>query len=186
MAGTAGKWSGIAAAAGVGLVSGLLSALAFVSGEIDVSNIADLLGLLQSLSPGLIFGLLVGLYLLWRGRTGPGRLLAFIILTDASWYAAFRFAVWADGDNIIANIWLVGLLAGMLGAALLMVSSVLLFPFFRRVRLALAMVALGGAAGLLLGVDSPYPLFGVWQALVAGCYGVALAQAATRRGAPTA
>jgi hypothetical protein len=153
----------------VALVSGALSAAAF-----DMKQI-------WYLSPGVVFGILVGGALFFLRQSSVARSIYFAIATLASWYAAFYFAIYAydnfwnfipaDAGRLTAS----GVIAGMLGAALLGGAAAGLFPWFRSWRRILVITVICGVPGALLGIDwgERYPMFIAWQGAFA--LGLALA-----------
>lgn len=154
-----------------GLVSGALSAFLFSIGTQQYSWVA----------PGVAFGVIFGavLFLMRLARLWQAAL--FAAASELCWYAAYRFALslfeWignslqdAEGRMVI-----VGLAAGVLGAALLAGGTAALFPWFRSWRRILATAAVGGATGMLTGLEwgEGYPLFIVWQGAFALCLALA-------------
>ena len=155
-----------------GLAAGMLSALLFGADEQHFAWVA----------PGVVFGVVLGaaLVLLRLGRLWQGAL--FAVASEASWYAAYWFALslfeWIGNTlrNAEGKMVLIGLAAGLLGAALLAGATAALFPWYRSWRRLVAAVLVCGAAGVLLGLDwgKGYPLFVAWQGAFALCLALAL------------
>ncbi len=157
----------------------VMAALGFASG-VGCSFVYQVEPLWRELSVGVSFGVVVAVYLFHLGLAGPFRALALAVLTVLSWWAAERAAIeifgrLSDGGDFLSWQGLVtGVVAGIVGAALLVLSIAVLFPFFRRPRLCLATILVGGASGALLVaidlVDSGLVLFPLWQAAFAFCF----------------
>lgn len=184
MTATRGTARTIAIAGGFGAVSGVLS--------YSVPEALELAGLdggnavvawLLRLWPGIIFGAAIGLFLKRAGVTTIARAAVFTLLDTAAWYAALWFAI-NGADKLgfpFKALIPVGIASGLLGASLVALSALLLFPFFRRWGVVVAVVAVGGAAGILLGFGveglALVILFVVWQGAVAACFGWGVARA---------
>jgi hypothetical protein len=103
---------------------------------------------------GLIFGVIIGTYL-WRTGLATGfRAVAFAILSSLAWMAVDRILPgWADlalwQGLIIAGA------VGLLAAALHVIAILVLFAFFRRPRLCLRAILVGGVAGIPIGLLRP-------------------------------
>lgn len=154
---------------GVGLLSGLVSALTF---SLDGSWYGPY-------TPGLAFGVKMGLLLVLIRLAESGRALLFAVFSVVSWYIALQFAIFFVEfiDPVIsgetARMVVTGVAAGALGAVLLGAGAAWLFPWARvRSRLVLT-VALCGLSGTALALDwgDGMPLFIAWQ----GCFALCLA-----------
>ena len=179
----------MAIAGGIGVVSGGLSYYVHIETYRPSIDQRDAVVLwLTFLGPGIIFGVAIGLYLVRMGVTSILRATAFVPLVTAAWYAAYWFAVVAEVKLglPLAERWQLGIASGLIGASLVALSALLLFPFFRRWNLVVAMIVAGGAAGVLLSAGgkesarfllSTVWLFTVWQGAVAACFGWAVARA---------
>ena len=137
-----------------------------------------------TLVPGLVFGNAVGLALVRFGLAGPGRALSYIAAATLANFIATNFA--ANMVDAVESAALLGMSAGLVGAACLTALTLLLFPFARNLRPCLWMVAAGTALGALLHVaiedNSSWGrgfllLYAFWQA----GYGAALGAALPRR-----
>ena len=137
------------------------------------------------ISPGVIFGATLAVYLFFARKIRPLRGLGLIIATTAIWNVAFHSAVHTYdslpgeyGDRL--NLFIAGLPAGFLGSALLIISLSVLFGYFRSWRLSAVTVALATVLGGLLlaegGADDPLLLFTVWQGAFAFCFSLALVE----------
>ena len=133
-----------------------------------------------SLVPGLVFGIAFGVLLAWRGVAEPGRALGYAGASTLSYLAAVTFALELGDD--FPSIWLLGIVAGLLGGALLTGAAALLMPAARRARAAALMVGAGGLLGALLefpiGQDGGFWGFllfcAAWQAGYAAAFATAL------------
>ena len=139
------------------------------------------------ISPGVIFGATLAVYLFFARKIRPLRGLGLIIATTAIWNVAVHSAIDAFdslpgeyGDRL--NLFIAGLPAGFLGSALLIISLSVLFGYFRSWRLRAITVALATVlGGLLLGWGKAGEpplllLFTVWQGVFAYCFSLALAE----------
>ena len=161
----------------------VMTALGVLSGVLCTYSY-ELSVLWQEASVGLIFGVIIGAYLFHIGRATPFRAAAFAVLSLASWMVAERFAIKVFGDFSSTNelgSWqglATGVSAGLLGALLLVLSILVLFPFFRRPGLCLATILVGGATGALLAfadvVETLFALFPPWQGAFALCFALGL------------
>ena len=179
MTATSGTARTIAIAGGVGVVSGVLSYLlpeAFEAAGIDRESAVVVWPL--RLWPGIVFGAAIGFYLKYMGATTTWRAAAFVPLVTAAWYAALWFAI--NGPDKLGfpfeEQWQRGIAAGLLGAGLVALSAVLLYPGLRRRKLVAAMIVAGGVFGALLPLGLII-LFPLWQGAVAACFGWAVALA---------
>ena len=173
-----------AVAGAVGAVSGVASyLLPTVIEALGINNDFAFIEWLLRLWPGIIFGVAIALYFTILGVAAPWRAAAFVPLDTAAWYAALWFAI--NGSDKLGfpfeALWLRGIASGLLGAGLVALSALLLFPFLRRWELPAAMIVAGGAAGVLLGFGvegvALVVLFVVWQGAVAACFGWGVARA---------
>lgn len=137
-----------------------------------------------TLVPGFVFGNAAGLALVRFGLAGLGRAVAYIAAATAANFIATNFA--ANMMDAIDNAALLGMAAGLIGAACLTGLTLLLFPFARHLRPCLWMVVAGTVLGALLHVaiedNSSWGrgfllLYALWQA----GYGAALGTALPRR-----
>jgi hypothetical protein len=137
-----------------------------------------------TLVPGFVFGNAVGLALVLLGLAGLGRALAYIAAATVSNFIATNFA--ANMVDAIDSAALLGMAAGLIGAACLTLLSLLVVPFTRQFRPCLLMVAAGTLLGALLHVAIEdhsswgrgfLVLYAAWQA----GYGAALGTALPRR-----
>ncbi len=139
-----------------------------------------------SLVPGLVFGIVFGILLAWHGAMNPGRALGYAAASTLSYLAAVTFAVEFGGG--FGAIWQIGVLAGLLGSALLTGAAALLMPSARRARHAAIMLGAGGLFGALLEIPLAqnggfwgFLLFcAAWQAGYAAAFATALPPAVER------
>ncbi len=139
-----------------------------------------------SLAPGLLFGVVFGVVLVRRGVVGPGRALGFAVASTLSYLAAETFAV--EFNDQFGATWLLGIVAGLLGGALLTGAGAVLMPFARRLRPCALMVGAGGLLGALLEIPLAQGggfwgfvlFFAVWQAGYAAAFATALPPAVER------
>ena len=156
----------------------VMTGLGFASGVL-CSFTYQLEPLWRELSVGVIFGVVLGFYLLHLGLAKPVRAVAFAVLVVLSWWAAERAAVvifsrlGETNDFLSWQGLITGVAAGTIGAGLLVLSAAILFPFLRQPRLGMMTVLVGGAAGALMVlidvIDTGLVLFPLWQAAVAFC-----------------
>ena len=134
-----------------------------------------------TLVPGLLFGMIVGLFLSRRNLARPWQVVAYIAAATAANFVATNFA--AGMVNAIDNAFSLGMLAGLIGSGWLTAVSLLLFSFLRRPLPCLLMLAAGTLLGGLLEFaieDSSslgmgfLVLYGAWQAGYAAALGTAL------------
>lgn len=172
-----------------GLLSGILvwAVISFVwEPYIGLDRQFNLAGWVVSLShvtlaPGLLFGMIVGLFLSRRALARPWQILAYIAAATAANFIATNFA--ADMVDAMESAIVLGMLAGLIGSGCLTGLSLLLFSFLRRPLPCLLMVAagtlLGGLLEFALEDSSAYGhgllvLYGAWQAGYAAALGTAL------------
>lgn len=176
----------------LGAASGALAALTPEPIAESLRPLGDLVFLKGIvIHPALLFAPVIA-YGVWafggavgRARWRASGLAAFA--TIAGWSAAVRIAVHLHELNIGAS-WLPsdgllpGFVAGAAGAALVFLGGAITVPVLRGLRIWTVGVAIGAVAGLLLPValSSDYDrlgalcLFAVWQACVAGWFGLGL------------
>jgi len=177
----------IVTAAALGAVSGGLSYLGLRYIRMEGSGGgAEIVKWIGALWPGIIFAIIIGVWL-WRiGRAKGWQAAAFVPLDAGAWYAAYWFAINGHEDIglNLKGLWLIGLAAGFVGAVLLSVGALLVFRSFRRAPVVIATIVAGTVAGLLLAVGVKgwelLVLFVGWQAAVAACIGWGAEQAQRR------
>ncbi|NOX72495.1 MAG: hypothetical protein GXP03_02320 [Alphaproteobacteria bacterium] len=137
-----------------GAVTGVLNATFMLY---DVAGTKHLLG--------VFFGICVAMSLVHL-KLASVKQAAFVFVTFAvSWVAAYQAALqWSDGFE---ELYQVGFPTGALGAGIVAIGFAVIFPSARTPSAFLRTVSVGAIAGLLLGLDSPYFLFIIWQTLVA-------------------
>ncbi len=169
--------------AGLGLISGLLTTLIWMSPVATATSFDDfdLDGGAKLLTPGLLFGLILAVRLRFATTLPLARLLGFVLLVEAGWLAAYFFAI------NVAEYWdglaAVGFAAGLIGGFACGLASLLLGRPQSWLPPLLLLTIVGGLAGILLPVDIRpeflSPLFYVWQAAVAAAIGWVLAKEGT-------
>jgi len=134
-----------------------------------------------TLAPGILFGMIVGLFLSMRNLARPWQVLAYIAAATVANFVATNFA--AGMVEAIDSALVLGMLAGLIGSGCLTGLSLLLFPFLRRPLPCLLMLAAGTLLGGLLEFaiedTSAYGLgflvlYGAWQAGYAAALGTAV------------
>ncbi len=128
-----------------------------------------------SIGPGLVFGVVAGLALRRKGMLGGWRYPAYIAASTASYGVAYHLSVTVL-VSALSNIFLVGIIAGAVGAAMLTALSAWIMPDFRHRRVFLATIGAGAGLGALLAApvaaESHFiawlALYGPWQAGYAG------------------
>ena len=119
-------------AASGAVATGLLHGASAISSDLAY-KITDWLQISPlTLLPGFVFGLIVGFALQSRGVAGLGRVTAYTVAATLSYFAAVTLAL-AIGRSI-DEMAVIGLIAGLLGAACLTALSAWLFPFQRRAK----------------------------------------------------
>lgn len=130
-------------------------------------------------SVGIVFGVVIGVYLVTIGVATMVRAAGFALCSVATWMVAYQTAqkiYQAFPQSITDELKLpfVGVVAGVLGAGLLAAAIAALFPFFRRRRLVVRTALMGGAFGLLLWPALMWNILAVlvspWQAAFAVCF----------------
>lgn len=117
-----------------------------------------------SLGPGLVFGLIAGFALRRRGLADGWRYPGYIAAATLSYFAAVQVTLGYLVDAV-DNLFVAGMIAGLLGAGLLTVASAALIPVFRRARPCLIMIAAGTVLGALLVTPIAGGEFFSWLAL---------------------
>ncbi len=170
--GGAGRDRRVVVMVGLGLFSGLVCA----SVEYWPDAISNLIPGRDENVVGVVFGIVVGVYLYRLGLATAATAVAFLVASEGAWLVAHYFATdvaFDYAERVCAadpcTFALVGIPSGVLGAGLLVIAIWFLFPFFRQPRLAMATVAVGGLAGALLGFRTVFVLFPIWQAAFAYC-----------------
>lgn len=172
----------IAVAAAIGAFSGAISFLAYAASIGTYKS--DLVLWIAILGPGIVYGTILGLYLVLIRRATLLRAALLVSLVAAAWYASFKSI--SLGRSLIGHTdvggWLSGLLAGTIAVVGLVAAMCLLFPFFRRARVVTVTILVGAVAGLMYGLPIEWHvavpmIFILWQAGVTACIGWAAANA---------
>ncbi len=185
----------------LGAVSGLVATLSFhlpqwlgfyddLEFEVRVLDSFALQISPLSIGPGLVFGLIAGFALRRAGQAEGWRYPLFAIASTLCYFLAVQLAVTFLVD-LLDDIILVGIAAGLCGGGLLAATSAALMPAFRRWRVCALMVASGGVLGALLffaiGYDDNFfawlALYAPWQAGYAAAMALALNAAETESAA---
>lgn len=123
-----------------------------------------------SLTPGLVFGVIIGLVLYRRGLASPVAFASYILASTWSYLAAFLLASEILLE-LIDSVVLIGLISGLFGSACLTAYSALQFVFLRRLAPCLLMLVagclLGGLLPLVVRSEGFFPtmmFFALWQA----------------------
>lgn len=176
----------------LGIVSGWLGTYALGLGF----GVAPAIGVYMILS-GIWFGLVVGFGVwAWGQRSWTAAAVA-LAATWIGWEVAVNLALqldenWLKGAAIpdVLRSYMIGFVAGAVGALLVWVGAALFTPALQRVSTAAMVVATGAAFGLLLpwtsNYDNPAILLLPWQAGVAAVLGFGLAPSRTARQSGTA
>ena len=176
----------------------LFAALGAVSGAITTGilfalplnwkiEIADLLWISPlSLYAGLVFGVIFGALLKYRGLADTRTAVIYALASTASYFVAFNLALHVyDG---LEDAWLTGMIAGLAGSACFTAAAALLLPFERQVKPIALMLVAGCLLGVLLEVALAEGatfwhwllLFAPWQAGYAAAFATALPRATGR------
>jgi uncharacterized membrane protein (UPF0136 family) len=123
-----------------------------------------------SLTPGLVFGVIIGLALSLRRLASPLAYAGYILASTLSYLAAFLLASEVLLEHV-DQIVVIGLIAGLFGSACLTGYSALRFVFLRRwVPCLLMLIAgclLGGLLPMAVKTEGIFPamaFFALWQA----------------------
>jgi hypothetical protein len=172
----------ISEASVVGLFSGIVSFMAYAASIGTYKS--DLVLWIAILGPGIVYGAILGLYLVLIRRATLLRAAVLVPLVAAAWYASFKSI--SLGRSLIGHTdvggWLSGLLAGTIAVVGLVAAMCLLFPFFRRARVVTVTILVGAVAGLMYGLPIEWYaavpfVFVLWQMGVTACIGWAAANA---------
>ena len=170
----------------------LFAALGVISGAITTGALFALpqdwrfkIGNFLILSPasilaGLVFGIIFGAFLKYRGLADVRTVVLYALASTASYFVAVHLLV--HGAYSTEDIWKIGMFCGLAGSACLTAAAVALLPFARRVE----PIALMLIAGCLLGALLDFALadgwnfwrslvfFALWQAGYAAAFATAL------------
>lgn len=106
-----------------------------------------------SIFPGLVFGVVIGTLLWWRGRLNGARLIGYAIASCVGYFAAFHVAfhiiTGLSDDKSVAGTIAGGVAAGLVGSLMLGWATMWLLRAKSRLALRLP-VAIGTAFGALL------------------------------------
>ncbi len=169
----------------LGFLSGILCALV----EFSPDSVSRLIPGEDVNIVGVIFGIVIGLYLYRLRLASATKAVLFLVASGLAWLSAYYFAgdvAWDYAGEVCQEDWcrfmLAGIPAGLLGAGLLVAAICFLFPFFRRTRLVVATIVVGGLAGALLGFENVFVLFPLWQGAIAYCFARGFPTAISPRG----
>ncbi len=139
-----------------------------------------------SLVAGLVFGIIFGALLRYRGLAETRTAVLYALASTAAYFVAVNLALQV-GDGL-EDIWLTGMIAGLAGSACLTAAAAALLPFVRQV----GPIALMLVAGCLLGVLLEVALadgatfwdwllfYATWQAGYGAAFATALPQSDVR------
>lgn len=165
----------------LGLVSGIVTvAIVNLRPDWHISIPGDLNIWPLSVVPGLVFGLVIGLGLLWRVRASPAVFVGYIVAATLCNFAAVTLTtevlLW-----VLEQRWVAGIVAGVFGSACLTACTLALLPVARKARPAVLTVVAGGALGALLGPAAAtdglfwwYVFYGAWHSGYAASFATAL------------
>lgn len=178
----------VAGFAALGAISGsLTTGLLMTLPERWKIEIGDLLFLSPlSIVAGLVFGVIFGAYLGHLGLANRRTSMLYAAAATLSYCLAVNLAFHLS--NRTDSVWLIGVLAGLLGGGLLTAAAAGLLPDARRARPAALMIGAGGVLGALLeiplldgaGFWHWLALFAPWQAGYAAAFAAALPAAVER------
>ena len=133
-----------------------------------------------SVVPGLVFGFVIGLALLQRGRASPAAFAGYVIAATLCNFAAVTLTTELLVD-ILESSWMAGIVAGLFGSAGLTACTMALLPVARKTGPAVLTVLAGGAFGALLGPAIAtdglfwwFVFYGLWQSGYAASLATAL------------
>jgi hypothetical protein len=174
----------ISEASVVGLFSGIVSFMAYAASIGTYKS--HLILWIAILGPGIVYGIILTLYLVRIRRATLLRAAALVPLATAAYYASLESI--SLGRNIFGRTelgeWLSVLLAGTIAAVGLIAAMCLLFSFFRRARFVTVTIFAGAVAASLYGLPIKWHvavpmIFILWQVAVTACIGWAAANAST-------
>ncbi len=137
-----------------------------------------------SIVAGLVFGIVFGALLRYRGLAETRTALLYAAASTVSYFAAVNLAFHLV--DAVEEVWQLGLIAGLVGAGCLTALAAWLLPFARKPRPCALMLT----AGCLLGALLEFPVrgdgdfwdwllfYGAWQAGYAAAFATALPKAA--------
>ncbi len=137
-----------------------------------------------SIEAGLVFGVIFGGLLKYRGLADTRTAVFYALASTASYFVAVNLALHVtDG---LEDIWLTGMIAGLAGSACLTAAAAALLPFVRQVRPIVLMLVAGCLLGVLLEVALAdgatfwhwLLFYGAWQASYAAAFAAALPKTA--------
>lgn len=169
----------------LGAVSGAITTGALYTLPLNWKiEIADLLWISPlSIYAGLVFGVIFGALLKYRGLADTRTAVIYALASTASYFVAFNLALnVVDG---LEDAWLTGMIVGLAGSACLTAAAALLLPFARQVKPIALMLVAGCLLGVLLEVALADEasfwrwllLFAPWQAGYAAAFATALPRA---------
>ncbi len=172
----------------LGAVSGAITTgLLFILPQNWKIEVADFLMLSpMTIEAGLVFGVIFGGLLKFRGLAGTGTAVLYVLASTASYFVAVNLALYVS--NGLEDIWLTGMIAGLAGSACLTAAAAVLLPFVRRAKPVVLMLAAGCLLGALLQVALAEGstfwhwliFFAAWQAGYAAAFATALPPAVER------
>ncbi len=112
------------------ITTGLIEVLPAGWTEIELGDFLVLSTL--SIVAGLVFGIIFGSLLKYRGLAETRTALLYAAASTAAYFVAVNLAPHVAG--IVEEIWQIGLIAGLAGAGCLTVLAAWLLPFVRRLR----------------------------------------------------
>ncbi len=148
-------------------------------------EIADLLMISNlTIYAGLVFGIIFGAVLKYRGLADTRTAVLYALASTAAYFVAVNLAFHLD--NSLEDIWLTGMIAGLVGAGCLTALAAWLLPFARRIGPCALMLTAGCLLGALL--ESPVRsdggfwdwllFYGAWQAGYGAAFATALPKTA--------
>ncbi len=137
-----------------------------------------------SIVAGLVFGIVFGALLRVRGLAETRTALLYAAASTAAYFVAVNLAF--QLVDAVAEVWQLGLIAGLVGAGCLTALAAWLLPFARRPRPCTLMLTAGSLLGALLefpvrgdgGFWDWLLFYGAWQAGYAAAFATALPKTA--------
>ncbi len=178
----------VAVFAGLGAVSGAIStgSMFMLPQSWEIEAVGFLMLSPVTIEAGLVFGVVFGSLLKFRGLAGTGTATLYALASTASYFVAINLALHVSSG--LEAFWLTGMIAGLAGSACLTAAAAFLLPFVRRAKPIVLMLVAGCLLGALLEVALAEGttfwhwliLFAVWQAGYAAAFATALPPAVER------
>lgn len=166
----------------LGAISGAITTEAVFALPKDLKiNFGNIIALSPaSIAAGLVFGIVFGGLLKYRGLAATRTAVLYALASTASYFVAAHLVV--HFMYRVGDIWKIGMIGGLVGSACLTAAAAALLPFARRVKpIALMLIAgclLGALLDFAVAADATFwrtlVFFALWQAGYAAAFATAL------------